>query len=309
MSVRPFLGRLCGAAGSLGAAGWPSAASRSIVAAAAGNSGQVASREIRLETSKSSAFRTTRDLSLRQFAALSYTTSSTLNASTYRSISTMAARTISSVTGPLVPSTRSPAIFGPLAQQVRCAGRKGGYKRKKKAVRSRTVHQTGLGKRMEMWWPQHDMHRKRVPMYENSRRHVIFNHHLNKWMVMWYRHGIQVFRTFGAKRSKFERGRARAILFFEQLKKYGKLGRPKPDQCKSGVRGVFFDKEEKAWVASWSNCGMKTYAVYNTQELGFQKAYQDAVRMRIQSIRQKHQFMFQRTRWKGQRQPFGYAQT
>ena len=63
----------------------------------------------------------------------------------------------------------------------------------------------------------------------------------------------------------------------------GKLGRPKPDQCRSGVRGVFFDKqaphsdapwerdvngpslEEKAWVARFSNCGMKTYAMFSTE--------------------------------------------
>ncbi|CAE8590593.1 unnamed protein product [Polarella glacialis] len=201
------------------------------------------------------------------------------------------------------------AVFGPLAQQVRCAGRKGGYKRKKKAMRPRTVHQRGLGKRMEFYWPKHDAHRTRVPLYENSRRHVIWDHRMRKWMVMWYRHGIQVFRSFPAKGGKFEQGRARAILFFQQLQNYGKLGRPKPDQCRSGVRGVYFDKEEKAWVARWSNCGMKTYAVYGTQELGFQTAYRDAVKHRIQSVRQNHQFVFQRTRWKGQRRPLGTPQT
>eukprot|EP00931_Biecheleriopsis_adriatica_P006870 TRINITY_DN108213_c0_g1_i1.p1 TRINITY_DN108213_c0_g1~~TRINITY_DN108213_c0_g1_i1.p1 ORF type:complete len:295 (+),score=36.97 TRINITY_DN108213_c0_g1_i1:101-886(+) len=209
-----------------------------------------------------------------------------------------------------IPSTGSPVtVFGPLSQQVRCAGRKGGYKRKKKAMRTRTVHQRGLGKRMEFFWPQHDAHRTRVPLYENSRRHVIWDHRMKKWMVMWYRHGIQVFRSFSAKGSKFEQGRARAILFFQQLQNYGKLGRPKPDQCRSGVRGVYFDKEEKAWVARWSNCGMKTHAVFGTQELGFQTAYREAVRTRVQSVRQNHQFMFQRTRWKGQRRPLGTPQT
>lgn len=117
----------------------------------------------------------------------------------------------------------------------------------------------------------------------------------------------------------------------------GKLGTPKPDQCRSGVRGVFFDKQvgqlkifldmhqscvnatgqkwfvqfcsylfsnatgfvlglsksiqinpknlgqfwysmvgiyfffqEKSWVARWSNCGMKTYAMFNTEACGVQ---------------------------------------
>jgi len=128
-------------------------------------------------------------------------------------------------------------------------------------------------------------------------------------MVMWYRHGIQVFRAFKARGSQFEQGRAHAILFFKQLKNAGKLGRPKPDQCRSGVRGVFFDKEERAWVARWSDCGLKKYAVYGTQEMGFAEAYRAAVRTRVQTVRQMHQFVFQRTRWKGQRRPLGMAQT
>jgi len=189
------------------------------------------------------------------------------------------------------------------------AGRAGGFKRKKKASRPRTIHQKGLGKRMEMFWPQHDSHRLRIPMYENSRRHVIYAHHLKRWMVMWYRNGIQVFRTFPARGARFEQGRMCAILFYEKLKEARKLGVPKPDQCRSGVRGVFFDKEERSWVARWSSSGLKKYAVYNTEELGFQDAYRKAIETRVQSIRQQHQFVFQRTRWRGQRRPLGQLQT
>jgi len=204
---------------------------------------------------------------------------------------------------------RRTPLLGPLSQQTRGAGRKGGFKRKKKACRPRTVHQKGLGKRMEMHWPKHDAYRTRVPMYENSRRHVIYDHHMKRWMVMWYRSGIQVFRTFPAKAGRFEQGRACAILFFQTLKEAGKVGRPKPDQCRSGVRGVYFDKEERSWVARWSHVGLKKYAVYSTEQMPFEEAYKRAVRTRVESVRQNHQFIFQRTRWRGQRRPLGQSQT
>lgn len=196
-------------------------------------------------------------------------------------------------------------VASPMALQVRWAGRAGQAKRKKKSDHPRTVHQKGLGKRMEMFWPQHDSFRPRVPMYENSRRHVIYAAHLKKWMVMWYRDGMQVFRTFPAKGSRFEQGRARAIIFFKMLEKSGRLGTPKPDQCRSGVRGVFFDHEEKSWFAQYSSHGMKKLVAFDTQKYGFQTAYESAVRLRVQSVRQQHQFLFQRTRWKNRKLPLG----
>jgi len=172
-------------------------------------------------------------------------------------------------------------------------------------MRTRTVQQKGLGKRMEMYWPS-QQHRTRVPLYENSRGHVIWDDRLSRWMVMWYRHGMQVFRTFSCRdKSKFEQSRMRAILFYQQLQNYGKLGKPKPDQCRSGVRGVFFDKEERSWVSRWSDCGLKKYAVFSTEEKGFAEAYSAAVKTRVQTVRQNHQFVFQRTRWRGKRQPLG----
>jgi hypothetical protein len=127
---------------------------------------------------------------------------------------------------------------------------------------------------------------------------------------MWYRQGLQVFKEFPCRiGSMFERSRAKAILFYRQLQMAGKLGRPKPDSSRSGVRGVFFDKEERSWVTRWSDSGMKKYAVYNTQDLGFMEAYTKAVKTRVETIRQKHQFVLQRTRWKGQRRPLGTPQT
>merc|ERR1711957_853098 len=134
-----------------------------------------------------------------------------------------------------------------------------------------------------MFWPKHCV-RSRVPLYENSRRHVIWDHRCKKWMVMWYRHGIQVFRTFGGRSrhsQTFEQSRTRAITFYQSLQNAGKLGRPKPDQSRSGVRGVIFDKDERAWVARWNHCGMRMNAVYGTQELGFENAYRGAVQSRV----------------------------
>mmetsp|Transcript_5217 Transcript_5217/g.11617 ORF Transcript_5217/g.11617 Transcript_5217/m.11617 type:complete len:297 (+) Transcript_5217:61-951(+) len=205
----------------------------------------------------------------------------------------------------------SPAVLSkPTVAQARFAGRLLGCKRKRKNCRTRTVHQKGLGKRMEFKWIKRAP-RTRVPMYENSRRHVIWDHHKRRWMVMWYRHGIQVFRTFSARANshRWEQSRQRAIIFYNMLKQGGKLGRPKPDQCRSGVRGVFFDKEERAWVARWNDMGLKKFAVFSTEDHGFSEAYTRAVQTRVQHVRQQHQFMFQRTRWRGQRQHFGSPRT
>eukprot|EP00811_Abedinium_folium_P035604 NODE_8383_length_1499_cov_6.336006.p2 GENE.NODE_8383_length_1499_cov_6.336006~~NODE_8383_length_1499_cov_6.336006.p2 ORF type:complete len:311 (+),score=18.89 NODE_8383_length_1499_cov_6.336006:245-1177(+) len=210
--------------------------------------------------------------------------------------------------GPL-PIYGQRSMLGPTVEQVRYAGRLLGFKRKGKGDRTRTIQQTGLGKRMEFVWPRR-RHRTRVPLYENSRRHIIWDHRMRVWMVMWYRHGIQVFRTFSARRSyKFEQSRMRAIIFYQQLQNAGKLGRPKPDQNRAGVRGVFFDKDERAWVAKWNDCGLKKYAVYRTEEMGFAEAYRAAVRMRVQTIRRNHQFMMQRTRWRTRRRPLGGLQS
>eukprot|EP00929_Paragymnodinium_shiwhaense_P062218 TRINITY_DN31061_c0_g1_i2.p1 TRINITY_DN31061_c0_g1~~TRINITY_DN31061_c0_g1_i2.p1 ORF type:complete len:322 (+),score=25.68 TRINITY_DN31061_c0_g1_i2:46-966(+) len=208
-----------------------------------------------------------------------------------------------------VAGSDASCVSGPMAMQARFAGRILGLKRKKKNCRPRTVWQKGLGKRMEMFWPKR-AHRTRVPLYENSRQHVIFDHRFKRWLVMWYRHGMQVFRSFPAHPAvKFERARAKAIVFYKQLKNAGKLGRPKPDACRSGVRGVFFDIEERAWVARWSDSGRKKNAVYSTIDKPFQQAYRQAVECRLEAVRRNHQFVFQRTRWKGQRKPLGTPHT
>jgi len=206
-----------------------------------------------------------------------------------------------------VPPTQ---LMGAAGQQIRFAGRIWGLKRKKKSDYTRTVQQKGLGKRIEMYWPK-KAHRLRVPMYENSRRHVVWDQRLRRWMVMWYRNGIQVFRWFSARGGgvKFEQARMQAIACYQQLQNAGKLGRPKPDQNRAGVRGVYFDKEERSWVARWSDQGLQKHAVFNTQEMGFSEAYKEAVRWRIQSIRQVHKFVLQRTRWRGKRQPLGTPRT
>jgi len=210
-----------------------------------------------------------------------------------------------------LPTTSTNRFLVAAGMQVRgFAGRVGGFKRKKKSDWTQTVYQRGLGKRMEFYWPKKTLW-TRVPLYENSRRHVIYDHRLKRWLVMWYRHGMQVFKAFGASNPsvKFEQGRMRAITFFQQLQNAGKLGRPKPDQCRSGVRGVVFDREERAWVARWNHCGMRMNAVYGTQELGFEEAYKSAVKSRVNAMRDQHKFMFQRTRFSGNRKKLGTYQT
>lgn len=223
--------------------------------------------------------------------------------------SLIASRSTDSILDTTTYTGKSLLRSGPLFTQVRHAGRVLGLKRKKKNERPRTVHQTGLGKRMEFFWPK-KAHRTRVPLYENSRRNLIWDHRMRRWMVMWYRDGIQVFRNFHAKEgSQFEQARSRAILFLKQLQQAGKLGRPKPDIGRSGVRGVYFDPLERSWVARWSDCGMKKYAVYSTVDMGFKDAYQAAVHTRISSIRRNHMFVMQRTRWAGHRKPLGTFRT
>lgn len=203
-----------------------------------------------------------------------------------------------------------PSSLGALVVQQRFAGRLGGLRRKGRNQKPRTIQQKGLGKRMEFFYPEKAT-RKRIPLYENSRRHLIWDHRMHKWMVMWYRNGMQVFKAFSARgrAETFEQARGRAIFFYKQLENTGKLGRPKPDQCRSGVRGVYFDKDERAWVAKWNDGGMRKYMVYKTTELGFQEAYKSAVSTRLQSLQPYHKFVFQRTRWRSRRAPLGTSKT
>lgn len=91
----------------------------------------------------------------------------------------------------------------------------------------------------------------------------------------------------------------RAILFYKQLRLASKLGTPKPDVCFSGVRGVHFDKLDRAWVARWGESGMQRFKLFGVGgESTFSDAYSKAVKTRMSVLARQHQFVMQRHRWK-----------
>ncbi|KAF4689374.1 hypothetical protein FOZ60_001707 [Perkinsus olseni] len=176
------------------------------------------------------------------------------------------------------------------------AGRAGGLKRLLKSRKPGTVWQTGIGKRMELWWPQ-QTRKSRTPFYENSRLHLIYDFRLKRWSVMWYRYGLQVFRQFSVKgrSEKFEKARMEALILFRQLRRTGKLGRARPDVCPSGVRGVHFDQKEKAWTCWWGEAGVRRYAVFPTADCGgFDASFKEAVKLRTEKNREQYKFWLQR---------------
>ncbi|CAD7972000.1 unnamed protein product [Amoebophrya sp. A120] len=132
-------------------------------------------------------------------------------------------------------------------------------------------------------------------------------------MTMWYKDGMQVFKRHGGNRARsegFERARMRALLLYKQLKVANKLGKPKPDVTFSGVRGVIWDRVERAWVCRWGESGLQRWHAFPVNaETPFQEAYTQAVRMRLQVLQRNHQFVMQRTRWKNLRDWLGTNKT
>jgi hypothetical protein len=163
---------------------------------------------------------------------------------------------------------------------------------------------------MELFWSP-EQRRMRVPFYQNARSNFVYDARFRQWLVMWYRHGIQVFKGFKIRRrsERFEQARMEALVLHNQLEKAGKLGRPGPDRALSGVRGVIYDKNENAWVANWMETGTRRFAVYPVQSNGFDAAYKAAVATRIQKMRDNYQFTLQRTRIRGPRTYLGTSRT
>lgn len=185
-----------------------------------------------------------------------------------------------------------------------------GFKRKRKNQYLKTPFQTGTAKRMELFWTP-EQRRMRVPFYQNSRPNFIYDARMRQWLVMWYRHGIQVFKAFKIRRrsERFEKARMEALVLHNQLEKSGKLGRSGPDRALSGVRGVMYDRDENAWVASWMETGTRRYAIHPVTKMGFDEAYKQAVAARVKSLRDNYQFTLQRTRVKGPRTYLGTSRT
>jgi len=195
--------------------------------------------------------------------------------------------------------------------QVRHAGRLGGCKRRRKSSYSKTPQQSGeLGKRMEFFWPKKS-HRRRIPLWENSRQHVVYDARLRKWMTMWYKSGIQVFQTFSARNrsEKFERSRMKAIVLFQQLQNAKKLGSPGPERGRGGIRGVSFDQKEQSWIARWTESGLQRHKIYPIKEYGFHNAYKHAAKERLVNMEKNHMFQVHRSRLKGYRHPYGTTKT
>lgn len=199
-----------------------------------------------------------------------------------------------------------PGIHGGCLQGevVRCfGGRAGGLKRRKRKKQG-LVTQTGLGHRLEFFWPK-KAKRTRVPLIQNSRPNLVFDHRLRRWLVMWYQQGVQVFRPFTCKKQAFEKARTKAILLLRQLQKSGAASSPpKPDVTRSGVRGVFFDPDERHWVAVWNQNGLRRFKSFSVSEVGFDVAYRSAVAVRRQKLNENYQFVMQRGRRRCGREPF-----
>ncbi|PHJ25562.1 ap2 domain transcription factor ap2ix-6 [Cystoisospora suis] len=210
-----------------------------------------------------------------------------------------------------------------LASARSFGGRAGGLKRRKPRRDPGVVIQSGLGRRQEFFWPEKSR-RTRVPLYQNSRPNLIYDHRFKRFMCMWYSNGVQVFRPFSCRGRKggrgkeglpdglgigrnsgtWERARAKAIVLLKQLKRQGRLNSlAKPDVARSGVRGVYFDTEEKLWVATWNEHGMRRFKAFPTMEMGFDAAYQAAVAVRRQKLQENYIFCMQRTRKKSGRPP------
>jgi len=219
---------------------------------------------------------------------------------------------IQSSVNSISPISSTSSIFNSIwNQQIRCAGRLGGAKSKRKSQMPPTRKQSGvMGTRMEFYWPKHSA-RKRIPLWENSRLHCIYDARLKRWMTMWYRRGIQVFQTFNAKQrsENFERSRMKAILLHQQLKHGHKLGSPGPELGRGGIRGVYYDTKERSWGARWVEAGLTRHRLYPVTEYGFHNAYKHAAKERLTNMSRNYCFQFHRSRTVGYRKKLGTTKT
>lgn len=102
-------------------------------------------------------------------------------------------------------------------EKAHFGGRSGGLKRKKKKKEERIMNK-GEAKRMEFFYPK-KRKRVRIRLVQNSRRNIVYDNVLKRFLVYYYRQGIQVFRSFSTKKKKdFETARNKAIMLAEQHK-------------------------------------------------------------------------------------------
>ncbi|SBT82218.1 transcription factor with AP2 domain(s), putative [Plasmodium ovale] len=207
------------------------------------------------------------------------------------------------------------------------SGRSGGLKRKKKRKDERVVN-TCSGKRLEFFYPK-KKRRQRIGLIQNSRKNIVYDNILKRFLVYYYKQGIQVFRSFSCKKKKnFESARNKAIILSKQYdKKYNKQkendeksnNRPLsindntnlmtkydndlrkqikiiPDKNKSGYRGVFYDPSQHAYICTYNEAGVRKYQIFKIQNSDYLEAYNLAVMCRRYKLFKNYQFVSQRNR-------------
>lgn len=211
-------------------------------------------------------------------------------------------------------------------------GRAGGLKRQKRKRDPGVLQQTGRGHRLEFFWPR-KQRLLRVPFQQNSRPSLIYDLRFRRFLCCWTSNGQYVFRPFNSRSRAsgrdggrgvgaagaafghmraggFEAARAKALVLLRQLQRQGKLtaelessSRTKPEINRSGVRGVYFEPEERLWVAVWKEAGIRRFRAFSVVDMGFDVAYQAAVAVRRQQLAMNYEFCMQRHRRRSGRQP------
>lgn len=215
----------------------------------------------------------------------------------------------------------------------RFGGRAGGLKRHKRKRDPGRLHQTGRGRRLEFFWPRKS-HLIRTPLLQNRRPSLVYDQRMRRFLCCWSSNHQQVFRAFSIRSRAsgrdggrsiqaagaafgmlqaggFEAARAKALLLLQQLRKQRKLkddysssSSTKPEINRSGVSGVYFDHEERLWVAVWQEAGFRRLAAFSVAAFGFDGAYKAAVNLRKQKLQENYQFCMHKYRRRSGRQPY-----
>lgn len=204
-------------------------------------------------------------------------------------------------------------------------GRSGGLKRKKTKKIERVIN-TCVGKRLEFFYPP-KKRRQRIRLIQNSRKNIVYDNVLKRFLVYYYKQGIQVFRSFSTKKKKnFEVAKNKAIILSKQLdKRYQtKEGKKKenhidisnsdlavkfnnedligknikviPDKNKSGYRGIFYDSTYHAYICVYNEAGIRKFQVFKIENNNYLEAYHLAVMCRRYKLLKNFQFVAQRNR-------------
>lgn len=214
----------------------------------------------------------------------------------------------------------------------RFGGRAGGLKRHKRKRDAGRLQQIGKGRRLEFFWSR-KQHLLRLPLLQTSRASLVYDMRMRRFLCCWVSHKQQVYRAFssrsraaGRDRGRsiaaagsaigllqaggFEAARAKALLLLRQLQQQRKLQQDfssssssKPEINRSGVSGVFFDADERMWVAVWQEAGIRRFRSFSVAALGFAAAYNAAVQTRKDKLKLNYRFCMPKYRKRSGRQP------